>query len=67
MKHSQVCLILDDKTGDERTPDELEQLYSALRGVVETHGFKMSSCGSKESLIRFLSITHNPDGTPKNL
>jgi hypothetical protein len=61
-----ICIIIDDKTGEDRTQEEINSLFYDLRAAANKHGFDLNSWGSKESTIRFLSIIINADGTYKD-
>lgn len=44
-----ICIVLDDITGSERTPDEIDQIFDIIRSAANNHGFDLSSWGLRDS------------------
>jgi putative SOS response-associated peptidase YedK len=40
-----ICIILDDKTGNDRTPAEIDALFEAIRSAANNAGFDLSTWG----------------------
>lgn len=50
---SGFTLIADDQTANNRTQEEINQLFEELRTVLNNHGFDISIVANQEDAMRF--------------
>lgn len=51
-----ICFVIDDKTAEARSPEQIDAMFQAIRAAANEHGFDLNSWGSKSALRRFLRI-----------
>ena len=49
-----VCVLFDDKTGENRTSEELETMINEMQEVSNKYGFDLSAYGNDKSLYKML-------------
>lgn len=51
-----VAIIFDDKTGEERSVDKMNEMFQAFRDIANENGFDISSWGNRKTFRRSLKI-----------
>lgn len=48
-----ICVVFDDKTGEERTPEQLDAFFKDIRDAANKHDFDLSHWGSNDAIRSF--------------
>ena len=51
-----ICIVFDDKTGEDRAPEKIDLMVDEMREIANKYNFDLSMWGTDRSLFKALNL-----------